>query len=195
MKTTVFKRSAGVSLGLLLAGLVTGCSGSQPARSESPAPKPSAEQSGPQIDSPKDAAAKDVCALLPPEGATSLGLQPTGEFEENMIDPDAPAGCAWRDGSGNSVTLTPLSDRSLQIYLDNRAQYPDFEELAVAGHPAVRANEGDPAMDGFCNVFLGTKDGQVLASQTDINSPEEFDPCGLAQKALEASVPTLPAAN
>ncbi|MEU5850966.1 DUF3558 domain-containing protein [Saccharopolyspora shandongensis] len=197
MRMSVFKRSATIGTGLVLTGLLAACSGGQ-----SPADRPPSssattqtQASGPQINSPKDAAAVDVCRLLPPEGATAAGLQPTGEISKNLIDPSATDGCAWRDGNGTSVTMTPLSDRSLQEYYENKSQYVDFQELNIAGHPAVRANEGDRMRDGFCNIFLATKDGQVLASQSDTNADGRTDPCNLAQKALEASVPTLPAAK
>ncbi|GAA4619186.1 DUF3558 domain-containing protein [Saccharopolyspora hordei] len=191
------KRSAIVGTGLVLTGLLVGCAGKPAPSSDSPAPNGAAETtaSGPHIATPKDAAAVDVCSLLPAEAATASGLKPEGDLTENMIDPDAPDGCTWRDGDGTSVVLTPLSDRSLQEYHDHKSMYVDFQELEIAGHPAVRANEGDRMKDGFCNIFLGTKDGQVLASQTAMISDGQTDPCDLAQKALEASVPTLPAAK
>ncbi|GAA4619193.1 hypothetical protein GCM10023108_43050 [Saccharopolyspora hordei] len=193
----MLKRSAIIGTGLVLTGLVAACSGgASPGDATQPPNAPTETQaSGPKIDAPKDAAAVDVCNLLPAEGATAIGLKPEGELVENMIDAEAPPGCDWRTEDGTSVMLTPLSDRSLQEYYDHKSMYVDFQELEIAGHPAVRANEGDRMKDGFCNIFLGTKDGQVLASQTAMISDGQTDPCDLAQKALEASVPTLPAAK
>ena len=138
----------------------------------------------------------DPCALLSPEAAQQAGLDPTGQKAESLLE-ESPASCKWnvRGDFGNNVTLTPLTDRSIQTYRDGKAQFPDYRELTIAGHPAVRANKGDPAKDGFCRVQVGTKEGQVLEAFSDTNPGSGVDPCGLAQQALEASVSGLPAAK
>jgi hypothetical protein len=194
MGSNVLKRAA--LAGVLLAlGMSAGCSSARNSADE-PAPAPP-QSSGPQIESPNDAAALDPCALLPQEGAQAAGLAPAGRKVEDPVDPEGPTGCAWDFPGkvGEGVTLTPMNDRSIQEYFQNRATYQDFQELTIANHPAARANNGDPAADGMCDVFLGTKDGQVLASQVNIDPASGVDPCGLAQEALEASVPNLPAAK
>ena len=91
--------------------------------------------------------------------------------------------------------MTPLDSRSIQAYYDNKSKYRDFAELTIAGHPAVRANAGDPAQDGFCDIFLATKQDQILSAQASFIGLDGQDPCTLAQQALEASVPNLPAAK
>ncbi|GAA4838961.1 hypothetical protein GCM10025787_19360 [Saccharopolyspora rosea] len=191
------KRSAIAGAGLLLSGLLAACGGgTAPQGDGSPGQPETRAPSGPKINDPKDAAAVPRCSLLPPEAATSLGLSPQGEERANQIDPKAPSECAYTTPDGrDSVALTPLSDRSIQEYYDNKSKYPDFQQLDIAGHPAVRANQGDPKSDGFCDFFLATKDGQVLASQSYSGSPQQNDPCALSQKALESSVPALPAAK
>lgn len=196
MGSNVFTRGVVLGVGLILAGVSAACSagggGGAPADQSAPP-----RASGPAINDPKDAAQGDVCSLLSAGGAASIGLEPQGKKAENTIDPKAPAGCTWSVAGefGNRVMLTPLSDRSIQSYYDNKTQYSDFQELTIAGHPAVRANDGDPAQDGFCNIFAATKDGQVLTAQADTNSDKKVEPCGLAQKALETSIPSLPAAK
>jgi hypothetical protein len=84
-------------------------------------------------------------------------------------------------------------DRKIQDYYDGKSFYPDYREFTIAGYPAVRANQGDPSADGICAMAVAINDNQVL-TVTTMNLPI-IDPCGLAQKSLEAAVPNLPAAN
>lgn len=192
MGTHVLKRAALIGAAFLLAGTSAACSSGGPA--ESPA-EPS-KSAGSQIQDPKDASAVDPCALLSPEAAQNAGLDPAGKKAESLLE-ESPANCKWNAPGdfGTSVTLTPLTDRSIQTYRDGKAQFSDYQELTIAGHPAVRANKGDPAKDGFCRVQVGTKEGQVLEAFSDTDPGSGVDPCGLAQRALEASVSGLPAAK
>lgn len=196
VRTSVFKRSAVLGTGAVLIGLLVGCSpGGAPSEEGDAASQAPQKPSGPAISAPKDATAVDRCSLLSAEAAQSLGLAPRGEERPDPLDPDAPAPCTWSDGGRARLSLTPINDRSLQAYYDNQSQYVDYAALNIAGHPAVRANQGDPRTDGACDIFLATQDGQVLAAQSHVNDVQDQDPCGLTQKALEASVPTLPAAK
>ncbi|QUH00392.1 DUF3558 domain-containing protein [Saccharopolyspora erythraea] len=192
---SVFKRTAIVGSGLLFTGLLAACSGGgEPGGTGTPAPPEVKPVTGPKINDPKDAAAVEICNLLPSGAATSMGLEPTGKIRTNQIDPEAPPSCSWTSSDTSlNVGMTALSDRSIQEYYDHKADYVDYAELDIAGHPAVRVNKGDPKQDGFCNIYVATKDGQVLSAVSHDSSMA--DPCGLAQKALEASVPTLPAAK
>lgn len=185
------------SVGVVLAGALVACSGGDSGQTAEQ-PKPEAEPGGElDIANPKDAAAVDMCSLLPGEAASSMGLNTEGEMDDGPdIASDSPESCVWKTEDGfTSVSLSPLNDRSIQEYYDGKSQYPDYQELTLAGHPAVRANQGDPQQDGFCAVFLATSDDQLLYAHSDTSSDNESDPCGLAQKALETSVPTLPAAG
>lgn len=194
----MLKRFGRAGAGLVAAVCLAACSGGADQDEGKPTPSAASDSGGIPIEAPKDAAANDVCDLLPADAATSLGFDPEGRSIANMIEPDAPDGCEWKtpENRGAGVTLTSRGDRSIGEYHQNREVYSDFEELTIAGHPAVRANQGDPMQDGSCNVFLGTKDDQVLASQASANAGEAgtTDPCDTALKALEASVPTLPQA-
>lgn len=201
MRTSVFKRGAAFGTGLVLAGFLTACSGSgQSSGGSEEQPQGAPPKTESAISNPKDAAAVELCDLLPSDAATSLGLNPTGEIDDGpKIQSDMPDSCVWKgsEGNGLSVSLGVLNDRSIQEYHDSKATFSDFQGLQIANHPAVRANQGDPMQDGFCATFVGTKDGQVLGSFTAAPPLEvgEFDPCTTAQKALEASVSALPAAE
>ncbi|MBQ0927124.1 DUF3558 family protein [Saccharopolyspora endophytica] len=189
-KMSLLKRGGAVAAGTVLTALLAACSGTG---AESPAPQ-QPQPAGPQISNPKDVSSADLCSLLPPEVATSLGVAPAGQMDDGPKIGDSAEACVWRSPDGkDSVRLSVLTDRSIKTYYDSKSQYPDFQELTLADHPAVRANEGDPAKDGACSIFLGAADGQVVhsfATQTNIT-----DPCALSQKALESSVPTWPAAK
>lgn len=193
MGTNVLNRAALVGVGLLFAGMSSACSSGGDATGETTTPP---KPAGVQIENPKDALATDPCNLLTPEAAQSAGLNPVGRVSADPLNADAAPGCIWdvAGQDGNNVLLT-ATNVPIQSYLDRKSTYTDFQELNIAGHPAVRANNGDPARDGFCDIFLATKDGQNLAAQSDTNVGSGVDPCSLAQKALEASVPAIPAAK
>lgn len=163
------------------------CSSEEPAAQP---PQPATSEAAPavQISNPKDATAVDPCDILPNQTATELGLLPEGRpaEEENL--------CQWvSEDRSLYVAFAPLENRSIQEYYDNKTAFVDYGELTIAGYPTVRANQGNPAEDGFCDFFLATNDNQVLHAAGSDSSLT--DPCGLAQKALEAAVSNLPAAN
>jgi len=171
---------------LALAMPLAACSSEQPAAQP---PQPSTEEaSGVQVPNPKDATAIEPCDMLSAQAAAEIGLQPEGKSAHEG------AGCRWySEDRSVSVSLTPLTDRSIQKYRDSKSAYEDYEEFTIAGHPVIRANQADPAKYGFCDFFLATNDNQLI--QAAGNDSSHADACGPAQKALEAAVPNLPAAN
>ncbi len=50
---------------------------------------------------------------------------------------------------------------------------------------------------GSCNIFLASKQGQVVQSYSRLNSDDtgKVDPCAKAKKALKLSVSSWPAAE
>lgn len=166
---------------------LTSCSSEEPA-AQPPQTATSEESSTVQVSNPKDATAVDACNMLSAQTATELGLDPKG----NSVDEGA--GCQWdsKDLSRN-VSLTVLQNQSIQEYYNGKSAYADYEELTIAGYPAVRANDGSPTEYGFCNFFLATDENQIIQAAGGDSS--HTDPCGLAQKALEDAVSNLPAAN
>ncbi|GGI92540.1 hypothetical protein GCM10011581_32120 [Saccharopolyspora subtropica] len=192
----MLKRSGVLAAGVVLTGTLAACTGGGPTGDESPQSSgPTQAQTGPEISDPRSPFAVELCALLPADAATSLGLEPTGKVNDGpKISADAPESCAWRSRDGHtSVSLGRIKDRSIQEYYDNKSAFSDYQELTIAGHPAVRANQGDPAKDGYCVVFAAVSEREMLYAFT--SDDNKTDPCGLAQKALEASIPTLPAAK
>ncbi|MER7079432.1 Protein of unknown function [Saccharopolyspora kobensis] len=187
----MLKRGAVLGASLVMAVLLAACGtqtpepgGEQPSQSTPPA-------SGTQISNPKDAATVPPCDLLPPDAATGFGLELPGDDESD----DSRRACGWYSADqSESLGLAVLPDRPLSSYLDNRTQFADFAELTIAGHPAVRANRNDPKTQGTCDIFLATKENEILSSQTYF-SDKSKDACGLAQQALEAAVPALPSAK
>src|SRR5690606_36346147 len=187
MKQNYSKLRAWAFSVLALTMPLAACSSEEPAAQP---PQPATSVVGPalQIPNPKDAAAVDPCSMLPEQTRVDLGLKPEGRPSHEG------AGCDWyTEDLSLIVTLTVLSNRSLQEFRDSKDAYVDYEEFTVDGHPAIRANQGDPAKDGYCDFFLATKDNQVLAASGSDSS--HADACGPARKALEAAVPNLPAAN
>ncbi|GGI74919.1 hypothetical protein GCM10011581_09880 [Saccharopolyspora subtropica] len=189
-------RSRVLAAGVVLTGALAACTGGGPTGDEAPQSSQRTQaQTGPEISDPRSPFAVELCALLPADAATSLGLEPTGKVDDSpKISPDTSDSCVWRSADRHtSVSLAPIKDRSIQVYYDNKSAFSDYQELTIAGYPAVRANQGDPAKDGFCVVFAAVSERDMLFAFThDIS---KTDPCGLAQKALEASIPTLPPAK
>ncbi|TWG08825.1 uncharacterized protein DUF3558 [Saccharopolyspora dendranthemae] len=187
MKTLKRSLVAGATIALTIT--MSACSGGS---GNEPAPQPPPQgQAGPAISDPKDAAAVDLCQLLPADAATSLGLNPAGEVETSSVDPDMPPQCTWKSENGATTLSLGPSKTSVQWYIDNKSTFVDFRELNIAGHPTVQGNKADPAQTQNCWMYLGTMDNQVLGAFAFGTA----DPCSMTQKALEASVPTLPAAK
>lgn len=191
-RSEVVKRSAILCAGAAVIGsALTACGGSGGTEGSSPAPE-TQQPSGVTISAPKDAMATDRCSLLPSDAGTGLGLAAPGKEQSDPLDPGAPSPCVWNSEDGkNRLSLTPIDGRSIQSYYDNKSKYVDYQEFSIAGHPSVQANQGDPKRDGACDIFLATKDGQILSAQAHVMDTSQ-DACGIAQKALEAAVPALP---
>lgn len=190
----VLKRAATFGIGLIFTGALAACSGGGPEES-APQAGQDAQEKPDSIENPKDVSGPELCDLLPPETARSLNLNPQGEVDDSPdISSDSPEACEWKsEDNRKSVALSPMLNRPIQEIQANEAGYVDYEELTIAGHPAVRANKGDPAQDGWCAMYVGTADDQLLYGFSLDES--KTNPCGMTQKALEASVPTLPAAG
>ncbi|MHA6797815.1 DUF3558 domain-containing protein [Bounagaea algeriensis] len=157
--------------------------------------QPSQEkQSGVQIDNPKDASQIDLCGLISPESAEKFGFSPQGKSEASITTGEET--CTWNNlNEGSGLDITAIGDRSLQTYLDNREQYTDFEQVQIAGHPAVRANKGEPPQEGgrFCDFFVALNDNQVLSSQATAANPDVDDPCQISRQGAEEAVSNIPA--
>ncbi|WP_092525133.1 DUF3558 domain-containing protein [Actinopolyspora saharensis] len=199
-----FRRSIVAAGGVTLSVVLAACSGG--AGDESPASgsqstETSSSQTTPGVDiaNPKDATAVDVCSLLPEEAAQKLGVQAQGEKESNLTSSESSTEpCVWESEYGaTSVSLAPLSNSSIKQYLDGSDSYSDFKELTISGHPAVRANRNDPMTGGSCNIFLASKQGQVVQSYSRLNSEDtgNVDPCVKAKRTLELSVSSWPVAK
>jgi len=166
-----------------------GCSGSDSTAEENPPASNTPSQSESKVENPKNAANTHPCDFLSSEDASSLGFKPEG-----IPSPDSPDElCIWETENGERSVSLGVMDRKIQDYYDGKSFYPDYREFTIAGYPAVRANQGDPSADGICAMAVAINDNQVL-TVTTMDLPI-IDPCGLAQKSLEAAVPNLPAAN
>ncbi|MCA1189412.1 MULTISPECIES: DUF3558 domain-containing protein [unclassified Saccharopolyspora] len=174
---------------------LSGCSvGSGEESAPSPSSAPDSGDS--EVEDPRDAAGVPPCSLVKPQDIAALGLLPEGEVQPDELDPSLPDNCTWKSDRGDKyVAISVLPGRSLQIYRDNEDSYVDYSEGVIAGHPAIQANNDRPE-NGSCGVYLATKEDQILFSfAADVTVGEVHDPCSLAKRALEASVPTLPAAE
>lgn len=175
------------------AALASGCAVGSGDDSD-PAPQGSPSGQASEVKDPRDASGVEVCSLLKPQDVQTLNLEPQGQKMKDALDPSLPEHCKWRSPGGETtVSLSVLPGRSLQVYRDNSSGFVDYAESEIAGHPAVQANDDDPA-NGSCALYLATRDDEILYSfATEANgSGAPVDPCGLAKKALESSVPALP---
>lgn len=191
-KMSTLKRSALVGTAIALTALLGACAGGGSGSETQPSQQANQDQTGSKISDPRDATAVDLCKLLPADAATSLGLNPSGEVDDKpKLNPDEPPTCTWKSEDGSTiVSLGPMTG-TIEEYRKNKSIFVDYQELTIAGHPAVQGNRSNPAETGNCWMYLGSKDNQLLAAFAMGNSA----PCSLTQKALEASVPTLPAAK
>lgn len=168
------------------------CSSEEPA-AQPPQPVtsekvPADQAPSPQTPNPKDATAVEPCDMLSEQTVTEFGLNPEGRpsKQENS--------CQWvSEDFSLYLSLSPIENRSIQEYYENKSTYADYGELTIAEHPAVRANRSNPTEDGHCDIFLATNSNQVLYATARDSS--YTDPCSLAQKSLEAAIPNLPSAN
>ncbi len=143
---------------------------------------------GVQVESPKDPSNESPCDLVPSQTIHELGFHEEGE--------ETADGCAWKSaGGGVELAIGVVADRSLQDFRDESTKYSDFGELTVAAHPAVRANSGDPKADGKCELVVAANGEQAVSAKAKIPSGATADPCALAQRALDAGVPSWPAAE
>lgn len=141
-----------------------------------------------QVASPKDPSNESPCDLVPGQTVHELGFHQEGE--------EAADGCTWKTGEGGvQLSIGVAPDRSLQDYRDEAGKYSDFGELTIGGHPAVRANSGNPREDGRCELVVAANDEQAVAAKAKIPSGATADPCALAQQALAAGVPSWPVAE
>lgn len=177
--------------------LVAGCSGQEGGAADSQGAPNSGSVDQVEVKSPKDAGAVDPCSLLPAPGAESLGMDPQGQKGSGSFGDDQQNSCDWDTSDGSiNTSLSVFSDRTLKDY-DRPEAYVDFEKTIISGHPAVRANQGDPKVDGTCVIFLASNPGQVVQATGQVPSTKrgEADPCDLAKKTLESAVPSWPAAK
>jgi uncharacterized protein DUF3558 len=190
MNVNFRKQSAVLGASIALTMLLGACSGGS-TDSTQPSQQTTQAQSGPKISDPKDAKAVELCQLLPADAATALGLNSTGKVDEHGVNPAAPPTCTWESADGATIVSMGPIDGSIQAYYNQKPTFADYQELTIAGYPTVRGNKGNPAQTGNCWMYLGISDSQLLSAFAMSNA----DPCALTQKALEASVPTLPAAK
>ncbi|GAB2678343.1 hypothetical protein GCM10027271_44230 [Saccharopolyspora gloriosae] len=143
---------------------------------------------GEQVASPKDPSNESPCDLVPSQTIHELGFHEAGE--------ETTDGCTWKSaGGGVELAVGVEPERSVQDFRDEAAKYSDFGELTVGEHPAVRANSGDPKADGKCELVVAANAEQAVSAKAKIPSGATADPCALAQRALDAAVPSWPAAE
>ncbi|SDK28513.1 Protein of unknown function [Actinopolyspora mzabensis] len=199
------RRGAVIAGGLALTMALAACSSDSTGQTGTPedtatsSVASSTSQSGTGIANPKNPAALEPCELLPDEAATTLGVETKGERIPNDLKPSLPDLCRWRGGETGStrVSLVAFPGRTIQQYYDNKSSYGYFEKLEVSEHPAVVGNTEDPAKSSSCAMYMAANENQIVLSSTSIpaNDIGKTNPCDLAQRALELSLPSWPAAK
>ncbi|WP_157062906.1 DUF3558 domain-containing protein [Actinopolyspora mortivallis] len=191
------RRLARLGAGVLVV-VLAGCSAGA-GQQDPPEGQPSSSSpetgSGMEIAHPKDAAAVDVCDLLPEEAATSLGVQQQGEKSTNNLAGSGTPACTWESREGKTkVSLSPAPGRSIRTYRQHKSEYVDYKEFEISGYSVVQANRVKPSEAGSCGMFLVAQEKQLVQSfvTLPVEQVGKTDPCSLARKALRLSVSSWP---
>lgn len=194
MRTLTFAIVATVSL------VLTGCSQQTPGNgSATPSASNSPTSNGPvvpQVTNPLDTTKfeQNPCGVLSPEQA-----QQVANLTTSKLDAGAPGGpiCAWRDENHNSIGFSLNRTGGLTtLYRNHRPDDGYFEPVAsVSGYPAVFASLVDGRSTGSCVLSVGVSNDVAMVVDAILGgtSPDQKNPCPLAQKAAEAAIATLKA--
>lgn len=187
----------GTVLGLMLAA----CSdnpGNTPTTTAPPVTTPSLPDSGaPKVENPLDTARFETepCSVSPLAALEKAGM----EFRKAEEEPGFTAGprCKWfyrQDRYGViSGTFTAISDRGLSDLYDQRDEWAYFQELTIAGYPAVMYDGIERRDTGDCPLAVGIRDDQTydITASLDTQHPNRKDPCKVAKAFVEIALKTM----
>ncbi|MDQ2882263.1 MAG: DUF3558 domain-containing protein [Actinomycetota bacterium] len=180
-----------VSVVLVLAGVLAGCSTGAPPPTGQAALSTAASAPAdpiPPVRDPKNLAGTPPCQLLTPAQLAAnqmdLPAQP-----KNVLD--AP-GCEWDNRAHTReirVYVDTTNDVLHNVYAQ-RATFPVFEVTQVAGHPAIQTKNN--AADTSCTLRVAAAKRQTFVVVfTSLRQGLE-EPCGPARALAEDVVANLP---
>jgi hypothetical protein len=149
----------------------------------------------PQVTNPLDATSliEDPCRALSPSQLDQLGLN---EGEPQPNEAMTSGACSWQrsEESLDSVDLSFIvenADGLGALYADKQSnEY--FEPTEIAGYPAVYASLVDNRDSGFCDLWVGVNERDVMHFMVILASEKTAEAsCGLAADVAEATISTL----
>lgn len=184
----------GVAVAAAAAAACTASSEGSPAPERSlVAPSSAAqEQLSPPVQNPRDIRVfgDRPCEVLTPEQIIGFGFDQSGE--QRMLRSTGSQVCDWTDSgsNGNLSVIIHSGWDILEREYANRATYPVFEPIEIAGMPAIERQNNVGSTR--CVVVVGLAERQGINIEfTDLTDPIE-DPCGAARMAAEVAVGNLP---
>ena len=213
MRPLLYRLLLGTTAATLLAGCTTTTAG-QATRAPEGAPETSSESTtpseepnsdelptdgAPKVDDPLDTAKfeENPCLALTADQSEGIfGISPSGRPY------DQPLGnaCEWKNeetGAKADVRFLNKDPRGLsaEYAADKAGRWAFFEELEVAGHPAVARGMSDGRPDGECTVVVGASD--EIAYEVVLRQSEDRvgtkDPCEVAADIASETVKTIQA--
>jgi hypothetical protein len=172
----------------------TSSSDTEPLPSEEELPSDGA----PKVTKPIDAGRfeQDPCAVLTPEQADELGVDPTGKPDEDAFGKI----CRWRNpdtlnGGSTTINFFSIEKRGLSsVYRSyNRGEFKYFAPIEVEGQPAAAYDINRAKPTAACFVAVGLTDQLVFSSYTTLSSRnvDKRDPCEAGAQVAGMMVKTM----
>lgn len=104
--------------------------------------------------------------------------------------------CSWKrsEESLDSVDLSFIVENAngLGALYANKQSHEYFEPTEIADYPAVYASRVDSRDSGFCDLWVGVNERDVMHFMAVLASEETAEAsCGLAADVAEATISTL----
>lgn len=151
----------------------------------------------PKVTNPIDAGRfeQDPCAVLTPEQADELGVDPTGKPDEDAFGKI----CRWRNpkinGGSTTINFFSIEKRGLSsVYRSyNRGEFKYFAPIEVEGQPAAAYDINRSKPTAACFVAVGLTDQLVFSSYTTLssNNVDQRDPCEAGAQVAGMMVKTM----
>lgn len=159
---------------------------------------PSLPDSGaPRVENPLVTASFEAkpCSVTPPAELKKAGM----DFRKSEAELDSAFGpaCDWfyrQEGYGVAGgRFTAISNRGLSEIYDQRDEWVVFEELTIAGYPAVIYDDIERQSPGFCTLPVGVRDDKtyVVTASLSTPHPDVRNPCKVAKEFAEIAVETM----
>ncbi|PXY32063.1 DUF3558 domain-containing protein [Prauserella muralis] len=190
------------------AGLVAGCTGTEPGEAVpgSPTPSSSAGAGSPDNGAPKVERPLNVQPLLAAPCDTLTESQVETFLGSGASAKAAPEGitgpeCSWTTDHQHAriyLTFPDLDDAGLTSLYRNRQKGEFFEEMPpAAGYPVVAYGITDNRGEGECTVRVGVSDRDTVDITLYLSDDKvgQLDPCEAAHEVATAVIGNIKARN